>query len=111
MELVSINLANSWITAHSFLSLNWDEWASIVAILVVIVGILRWLLMRADSQLFEPIRKQLREVNDNFKEFNERQSRAENRLENGDKKFIQHEDELKDHERRITYLEEADHER
>ncbi|WP_242362348.1 hypothetical protein [Limosilactobacillus antri] len=96
----------NWITPHSFLSLNWDEWASIIAILTAIVIILRWLLTRADEELFDPIRHQLQDVNDSLKEFNHRQSRAELRLEEGDKKFIHHDEQLKDHERRITSLEE-----
>lgn len=96
----------NWITPHSFLSLNWDEWASIVAILTAIALILRWLIGKADVQLFGPIREQLSDVNAGLKEFNQRQRKAELRLENGDKKFIRHDEELKDHERRITNLEE-----
>ena len=95
-----------WITPHSFLSLDWDEWASIIAILTAITLMLRWLIGKADIQLFDPIRRQLSDVNDNLDEFNRRQSKAELRLENDDKKFIRHDEELKDHERRITNLEE-----
>lgn len=96
----------NWITPHSFLSLRWDEWASIVALLTAIVLILRWLVNFTDSQIFGPIRMQLQQVNDNLEEYNRRQQQAEKRLERGDKKFIRHEEELKDHERRITHLEE-----
>ncbi len=96
----------NWITPHSLFSLNWDEWASIIAILTAIVIILRWLLNRADKELFGPIRNQLQGVNTSLKEFNSRQSKAELRLEEGDKKFIHHDEQLQDHERRITYLEE-----
>lgn len=95
---------------HYIFSLSWDEWGSIIAILGAVVVILRWLLNKADNQLFEPIRQQLREVNTSFKEFNRRQSRAESRLENGDKKFIHHDEQLQDHERRISNLEEYEHE-
>ncbi len=95
-----------WITPHSLFSLSWDEWGSIAAIFLVIVGIIRWVINRLDIELFNPIRRQLSEVNDNLAEFNRRQSKAEARLENGDKKFIRHDEELKDHERRITNLEE-----
>ena len=94
-----------WITPHSLFSLEWDEWASIVAILTAIVIILRWLLTRADKELFGPIRRQLQGVNDSLNEFYNRQSEAELRLENGDKKFIHHDEQLQDHERRITNLE------
>ena len=96
----------NWITPHSFLSLEWDEWASIIAILTAIIFILRWLLNRADAELFGPIRHQLQGVNDSLKEFNNRQLRAESRLEEGDRKFIHHDEQLQDHERRITCLEE-----
>lgn len=95
----------NWITPHSFLSLDWDEWASIIAILTAIVIILRWLLNRADEELFGPIRHQLQDVNRGLNKFNQRQSQAELRLEEGDKKFIRHDEQLKDHERRITSLE------
>lgn len=98
----------NWITPHSLFSLNWDEWASIIAILTAVVLILRWLIGKADVQLFGPIRDQLNDVNRGLKEFNQRQSKAELRLENGDKKFIRHDEELKDHERRITNLEGAE---
>ena len=96
----------NWITPHSFLSLNWDEWASIIAILTAIALILRWLISKADVQLFGPIRELLSDVNAGLLEFNQRQLMSELRLENGDKKFIRHDEELKDHERRITNLEE-----
>lgn len=95
----------NWITPHSFLSLNWDEWASIITILTAIVIILRWLLTSADKELFGPIRHQLQDVNSSLKEFNYRQSRTELRLEEDDKKFIHHGEQLNDHERRITNLE------
>lgn len=101
----------NWITPHSFLSLDWDEWASIITILTVIVMILRWLLDRADEELFGPIRHQLQDVNCGLNEFNQRQSQAELRLEEGDKKFIRHDEQLQDHERRISNLEEYNHER
>lgn len=101
----------NWITPHSLFSLSWDEWASIIAILTAIVLILRWLIGKADVQLFGPIRDQLNNVNRGLKEFNQRQSKAELRLENGDKKFIHHDEQLQDHERRISNLEEYNHER
>lgn len=96
----------NWITPHSFLSLQWDEWASIIAILTAIMFIFRWLLNRADAELFDPIRHQLQSVNDSLKEYNGRQLKAELRLEEDDKELIRHEERLEDHERRITYLEE-----
>lgn len=96
----------SWITPHSLFSLSWDEWASIVAILTAIVLLLRWLIKKVNVELFDPITKQLTIFNQNMKRLNARQEQAEERLERGDKQFIRHDEELKDHERRITYLEE-----
>lgn len=97
----------NWITPHSLFSLNWDEWASIFAILTAIVIILRWLIEKADKQIFGPIRKQLKDVSNELKEFNQRQLQEEHHLENVDKKFIHHDERLQDHERRITNLEEV----
>jgi hypothetical protein len=94
-----------WITMHSLFSLNWDEWASIVAILTAVVFIIRWALNRAHKQLFGPIDKTLHEVKISIDKQGARMDRSENRLEKGDKLFIRHDEELKDHERRITNLE------
>lgn len=87
-----------WITLHSFLSLNWDEWGSIITILTAISFILRWFINKGKAEWVDPIYKQL-------KELNSRQSKADIRLEKGDKLFIRHDDQLQDHERRITNLE------
>lgn len=98
-------LMTSWITAHSFLSLNWDEWASIVAIGTAIVLVIRWLIKKVKDELFEPTNSSIKKLTDSFNNFSERQRRSEERLEEGDKKFIHHDEELRDHERRITNLE------
>lgn len=100
----------NWITSHSLFSLDWDEWASIITILGTIVVIIRWALGKANAELFGPIRKQLSNVNQSLKNYNKRQIQAEARLEAGDKKFIRHDEKLKDHERRITNLEGHNHE-
>lgn len=55
-----------WITPHSLFSLSWDEWGSIAAILIVIVGIIRWVIKKLDIELFGPIRRKLSDVNDNL---------------------------------------------
>lgn len=99
-------LMTHWITAHSFLSLNWDEWASIAAILTAIVLILRWALNRAHRQLFEPVNRAIHELKVSVDKSSSRLARSENRLEKGDKIFVRHDEELKDHERRISNLEE-----
>lgn len=99
-------LMTHWITAHSFLSLNWDEWASIAAILTAIVLILRWALNRAHRQLFEPVNRAIHELKVSVDKSSSRLARSENRLEKGDKIFVRHDEKLKDHERRISNLEE-----
>lgn len=100
-----------WTIPHYIFSLSWDEWASVLAILAAIVAILKWAISKVDLELFGSIRDQLQDVNNNLEEFNRRQSRAELRLENGDKKFIHHDEQLQNHERRISNLEEYNHER
>ena len=40
-----------WITPHSLFSLSWDEWGSIAAILIVTVGIIRWVIKKLDIEL------------------------------------------------------------
>lgn len=94
-----------WITIHSLFSLNWDEWASIVAILTAVVFIIRWTLDRAHKQLFGPIDKTLHEIKGIIDKQGARMDRSEFRLEKGEKLFVRHDEELKDHERRITNLE------
>lgn len=96
-----------WITPHSLFSLNWDEWASIIAILTAVVMILRWVISKADVELFGPIRNQLKEFTTSMKEYNKWQAKANARFEDGEKKFIHHDEQLQDHERRITNLEEV----
>ena len=99
-------LMANWITMHSFLSLNWDEWGSIVAILTAIVLILRWALNKAHKQLFEPVNRAIHELKISVDKSSSRLARSEDRLEREDKILVRHDEELKDHERRITNLEE-----
>lgn len=91
---------------HSFLSLNWDEWGSIVAVLTAIVLIIRWVLNKAHRQLFDPVNRAINELRKSVDKSSDRLARSENRLEKGDKLFVRHDEELKDHERRISHLEE-----
>ena len=99
-------LMTHWITMHSLFSLNWDEWASIVAVLTAIILIIRWALNKAHEQLFDPIYQAINQFKASVDKLNNRLGNSENRLEKGDKLFIRHDEELKDHERRITNLEE-----
>ncbi|MFR0534383.1 hypothetical protein [Limosilactobacillus reuteri] len=94
------------LTLHSFLSLSWDEWASIVAILTAIVIIARSLIKKTKDDIFEPINRRLDKFNESVDFLVNWQDKANARLEKGAEKFVKHEEQLKDHERRITSLEE-----
>ena len=98
-------LSANWITMHSLFSLNWDEWASIVAILTAIILIIRWALNKAHEQSFDPIYHAINQFKTSVDKLNDRLGNSEDRLEKDDKLFIRHDEELKDHERRITNLE------
>ena len=94
------------ITPHSLFSLSWDEWASIIAILTAVILIIRWTLNKAHKQLFAPIYKAINQFKFSVDKLNIRLEKSEDRLEKEEKLFIRHDEELKDHERRITSLEE-----
>lgn len=95
----------NWITVHSLFSLNWDEWASIIAILTAVVAIIHWALSRAQKQLFAPVNQAILSLKQTLDDSNARLDLSETRLDKGDKLFIRHDEELKDHERRLTDLE------
>lgn len=99
-------LATSLITAHSFLSLSWDEWGSIVIILSTIVAIIHWALNKANMELFVPIYEELKKINEHNKRTDDRQDKIDLRAEEHDKELIHHDEKLADHEHRITNLEE-----
>lgn len=94
-----------WLTLHTFLSLSWDEWGSIVVILGAVIAVISWAIKRMDIKLFRPIYDQLSEFNENQKRVNDRLTRGDKKMIAHDEKFIQHDEQLKDHERRITILE------
>lgn len=94
------------ITPHSFLSLNWDEWGSIILILTAVGGMIRYLMKQAKSQLFDEIYAELKKLNINMEKTNQWQRESNARFDRGTQKFIHHDEQLKDHERRITSLEE-----
>ena len=94
------------LTLHSFLSLGWDEWASIVAILTAIVIIARNLIKKIKYDIFEPINRRLDKFIETVDFLIKWQEEATTRLEKGAEKFVKHEEQLKDHEHRITILEE-----
>lgn len=99
-------LMTNWITTHSLFSLSWDEWGSIAAILTAVVLILRWALNRAHTQLFEPTNESIRKLNESIDNQGNQLTNLQTRMEKSDKLFIRHDDQLQDHERRITHLEE-----
>lgn len=100
---------SSWITVHSLFSLSWDEWLSIAMIIGSAATALHWIITRMGKTIFDPIRRQLSQINKHMDEYSDRQLRSEARLERGDKKFIIHDEELKDHERRLGRLEGFEH--
>lgn len=96
----------SIITIHSFLSLSWDEWLSIAGILGALIAIIRWTLKKTKNDLLKPLLEQISRLTRTIQDVTAWQLKADDRLEDGDKKFVKHDEQLKDHERRIGKLEE-----
>lgn len=94
------------ITLHSFLSLSWDEWGSIVAVFGALIVTLRWAMKKTRTDFLKPLLDQIAELTRTIQDISVWQLKTGDRLENGDKKFVRHDEELKDHERRIGKLEE-----
>ncbi|MCM1237500.1 MAG: hypothetical protein NC489_46130 [Ruminococcus flavefaciens] len=99
-----------WITPHTLFSLTWAEWGSIITILIAVIAAGRWLIKKAKDDLIGELVEELKGIRSDFKDFQKWQDNASNRLKNGDEKFIHHDEQLQDHERRISYLEEYNHE-
>ena len=93
-------------TIHSFLSLSWAEWGSILVIGTVVFGAAHKLIGNLIDKVLNPINQNLQKLNKNIEDWNEWHKHANKRFENGDKHFIRHDEQLRDHERRITNLEE-----
>lgn len=96
---------NWLITRHTFLSLGWDEWASIAAILTALAVLIRWLTKKAKHDLLDEINRHLKDINRNLEIKNKHDEKVDARLQRGDRLFDDHEVRLNDHERRITRLE------
>lgn len=94
------------ITRHTFLSLGWDEWGSIAAFVTAMVIAIRWLTKKVQHDLLDETIQQLRLLNHNMEIKNQHDEKVDERLEKGHDKFIRHESQLNDHERRITRLED-----
>lgn len=95
-----------FMTQHTFLSLGWDEWASIATILTSLALIGRWLIKKAKKDLLEETNHELRRINCNLEIKNRHDEKVDARLEKGDRKLDDHEIRIQDHERRIKRLEE-----
>lgn len=101
---------------HEFLGYSPEDWVAIFTIIVMIAGGFQWLkksskktIDNIEHNILGPIYDELSKLNHNMQVSNEQYERAQKRLEDGDKKFIRHDEQLKDHERRITTLERGNH--
>ena len=92
-------------TPHSFLSLSWDEWASVALISSICFGILKSLIKKGIHDILEPFTQAIDRLTKATDKNTHQQQRTNDRLERGNQKFIRHESQLNDHERRITRLE------
>ena len=102
-----------FVVHHYFFGYSLTEWVALLTILTILIGSVKWLsekvkklLKSFEDNIFGPFREQLSELNSNIESLNKQYKAASERLENVDKKFIVHDEQLKDHERRITHLEE-----
>ncbi|WP_251951262.1 hypothetical protein [Limosilactobacillus vaginalis] len=101
---------------HEFLGYSPEDWVAIFTIIVMIAGSFQWVrksskktIDNIEHNILGPIYDELSKLNHNMQVSNEQYERAQKRLEDGDKKFIRHDEQLKDHERRITTLERGNH--
>lgn len=103
-------------SVHEFLGYSPEDWVAIFTIIVMIAGGFQWVrksskktIDNIEHNILGPIYDELSKLNHNMQVSNEQYERAQKRLEDGDKKFIRHDEQLKDHERRITTLERSNH--
>lgn len=103
-------------SVHEFLGYSPEDWVAIFTIIVMIAGGFQWVrksskktIDNIEHNILGPIYDELSKLNHNMQVSNEQYERAQKRLEDGDKKFIRHDEQLKDHERRITTLERGNH--
>lgn len=94
------------ITEHTFLGLGWDEWGSIAALTTTMIIAIRWLTKKVQHDLLDETIQQLRILNRNMEIKNQHDTKVDERLGKAHDKFIRHESQLNDHERRITRLED-----
>ena len=103
-------------SVHEFLGYSPEDWVAIFTIIVMIAGGFQWVrksskktIDNIEHNILGTIYDELSKLNHNMQVSNEQYERAQKRLEDGDKKFIRHDEQLKDHERRITTLERGNH--
>lgn len=89
---------------HYLFSLNWDEWASIVAILSSFTVGLGWLLKRIISSMLEPIYVQLKELSKDFKQLSRDFEKRERNISNLDRRVDVIENRLVKQEANISNL-------
>lgn len=105
-----------WVAVHYIGGYSLEDWVAILTIIGMIIAALSWLGKRSKKAIdnlkkdvLDPIYKEMSRLNHNMEISNRQHEEDHERLERGDKKFIRHDEQLKDHERRITNLERMDH--
>lgn len=105
-----------WVAVHYIGGYSPEDWVAILTIIGMIIGALSWLSKRSKKAIdnlkkdvLDPIYKEMSRLNHNMEISNRQYEEDHARLERGDKKFIRHDEQLKDHERRISNLEMRDH--
>lgn len=104
-----------WVAVHYIGGYSLEDWVAILTIIGMIIAALSWLSKRSKKAIdnlkkdvLDPIYKEMSRLNHNMEISNRQHEEDHARLERGDKKFIRHDEQLKDHERRITNLERMD---
>lgn len=105
-----------WVAVHYIESYSLEDWVAILTIISMIIAGFGWIgkcskkaLNNLEHNVLNPIYDELSKLNKNMEASNLRYAQTDKRLDQGDKKFIRHDEQLKDHERRIGILEERDH--
>lgn len=105
-----------WSAVHYIGGYSPEDWVAILTIISMIIAAIGWLSKRSrkaisnlKNDVLDPIYKEMSRLNHNMEISNRQHEEDRERLERGDKKFIRHDEQLKDHERRITNLERMDH--
>lgn len=105
-----------WVVVHYIEGYSLEDWVAILTIISMIIAGLGWLGKRSKKALnnlehnvLDPIYDELSKLNKNMEASNLHYEQTYKRLELGDKKLIRHDEQLKDHERRIGILEMRDH--